>query len=422
MASTLYIEIRGDYSQFQKDLARVRGIARQNGEAISNSLNNAISPDKAVKGVSKLTQALRQAQAAATSKGMQPAINGLEELAKAAGMSAKEMRTLQQAMIATARKNSMSQALADIQRQTGYTNMQMAALRISIGDVGGGFMAMAKSAASAVKYVAAIGAGLLAAGKTITDTKLQFDRIDKAFTAITGSSERARQELDFIRETSASLGLEFLSTAESAKTFFAAAQGTNLQNRVREIFTAFSEAGTAMSLTSEQMSGIFLALGQMISKGKVQAEELRGQLGERLPGAFQLAAKAMNMTTAELDKFMADGKLTADDLLPRLAAALKDQYEEPAKKAAKGIQCSINGLITEWQKFKAEIVDNETVIAAINLLSDAIAKLGKAAGLRSISETVNQGANLAQRGLLDWDKFIKAGFFERQEMVDDGAR
>ena len=49
----------------------------------------------------------------------------------------------------------------------------------------------------------------------------------------------------------------------------------------------------------------------MISKGKVQAEELRGQLGERLPSAFQLAAKAMGMTTAQLDKFMADGKLTA---------------------------------------------------------------------------------------------------------------
>lgn len=67
------------------------------------------------------------------------------------------------------------------------------------------------------------------------------------------------------------------------------------------------------------MQGAFLALGQMISKGKVQAEELRGQLGERLPGAFQLAAKAMNMTTAELDKFMADGKLTAEELLPKLA-------------------------------------------------------------------------------------------------------
>ena len=58
MASSLYIEIRGDYTEFKKDLLRVRGIARQNGEAISNALNNAISPDKAVKDISRLTQSL----------------------------------------------------------------------------------------------------------------------------------------------------------------------------------------------------------------------------------------------------------------------------------------------------------------------------------------------------------------------------
>lgn len=52
-------------------------------------------------------------------------------------------------------------------------------------------------------------------------------------------------------------------------------------------------AGSALALSKDQMDGVFLALGQMISKGKVQAEELRGQLGERLPGAFDMAAKAM---------------------------------------------------------------------------------------------------------------------------------
>ena len=93
------------------------------------------------------------------------------------------------------------------------------------------------------------------------------------------------------------------------------------------------------------MHGAFIALGQMISKGKVQAEELRGQLGERLPGAFQLAAKAMGMTTAALDKFMADGKLTAEELLPKLAKVLKDEYGAAAEEAAKGMQGSLIGFL-----------------------------------------------------------------------------
>ena len=125
MASSLYIEIRGDYTEFKKDLLRVRGIARQNGEAISNALNNSISPDKAVKGISRLTQSLRQAHAAAAAGSVHPAIEGMEELAKAAGMSAREMGRLQRAMIETARQNSLSQAFADIQRQIDQAMAQL---------------------------------------------------------------------------------------------------------------------------------------------------------------------------------------------------------------------------------------------------------------------------------------------------------
>ena len=33
----------------------------------------------------------------------------------------------------------------------------------------------------------------------------------------------------------------------------------------------------------------------------VQAEELRGQIGERLPGAFSTFAQAIGVSTAELD-------------------------------------------------------------------------------------------------------------------------
>ncbi len=98
MPSTLYISIRGDYTEFQKDLARVRAIAKQNGEAISNALNNAISPDKAVKSINRLTQSLRQAHDAATSGGMAPAIKGSEELTRFADVSERHMPLLAQAM------------------------------------------------------------------------------------------------------------------------------------------------------------------------------------------------------------------------------------------------------------------------------------------------------------------------------------
>jgi len=113
----------------------------------------------------------------------------------------------------------------------------------------------------------------------------------------------------------------------------------------------------------------------MISKGKVQAEELRGQLGERLPGAFQLAAKAMGMTTAQLDKFMADGKLTAEDLLPKLAKVMQEEFGAAAEAAAYGLQGQMNRLSTEWTRLKATILDSDSVASVFGTLAEGMKSL-----------------------------------------------
>jgi len=42
----------------------------------------------------------------------------------------------------------------------------------------------------------------------------------------------------------------------------------------------------------------------MASKGVVSMEELRGQLGEALPGALQAAASGMGVTTVDLIKLV----------------------------------------------------------------------------------------------------------------------
>ncbi|EPW0596963.1 tape measure protein, partial [Shigella sonnei] len=68
--------------------------------------------------------------------------------------------------------------------------------------------------------------------------------------------------------------------------------------------------------------GILKAFEQMASKGKIQAEELRGQLGDRMAGAFQLFARSLGMTTEELDKAMKDGKVLSKDVFPKVSAEM----------------------------------------------------------------------------------------------------
>jgi tape measure domain-containing protein len=264
------------------------------------------------------------------------------------------------------------------------------------------FSSLSKTVKTAGGHFAAFFAidKMVAIGKELLNVSIAVDRLNKSYQSIEGSSGGAKEQLEFIYKTSQDLGLSFMSTAESAKTFFASAKGTSLEKDMNKIFTSVSQAGTAMSLSSEQMQGVFLALGQMISKGKVQAEELRGQLGERLPGAFRIAADAMGMTIAELDKFMADGELTAEDLLPKLADALTNKFAVAAEQAATGVQQSINKMDNEWTVFKANLLDSEPVVSAINMITSAL-----------------QGLN-AQIGQRDLEKRMEAAGWERTEKTD----
>jgi tape measure domain-containing protein len=97
-------------------------------------------------------------------------------------------------------------------------------------------------------------------------------------------------------------------------------------------------------LSNDDLKGSLNALSQMISKGTVSAEELRGQLGERLPGAFNLAAKAMGVTTAELGKMLENGEIMAGDLLPKLALELNKTFGDKITGNVDSLQASTNRL------------------------------------------------------------------------------
>ncbi|MEG2140690.1 MAG: tape measure protein, partial [Bilophila sp.] len=266
-------------------------------------------------------------------------------------------------------------AFRQLAQDANLSTLQLAKLRAEMGDTRGALATLSSGFGSAKVAALAFAAALALGGKAALEAALQMDRLQKAYTTITGSASAAQVQLTYLYDVSNRLGLQFQSTAEAAKTFFAAGKGTSLEKDMNAIFEAVSSAGSALSLSTDDMHGAFLALGQMISKGKVQAEELRGQLGERLPGAFQLAAKAMNMTTAQLDKFMSDGKLTAEDLLPKLAKVMREDFGAAAEEAAKGIQGALNRLSTEWTLFKASLVDSEAAVAGIDAVRGTVAML-----------------------------------------------
>ena len=236
----------------------------------------------------------------------------------------------------------------------------------------------------------AFGAAAAMAGKQVLDASLQMDRLNKAYATITGSSSAAQNQLDYLYDVTQRLGLQFQGTAEAAKGFFAAGKDSALKDHLNGIFESVSMAGSALALSKDQMDGVFLALGQMISKGKVQAEELRGQLGERLPGAFDMAAKAMGVTTAKLDDMLKKGQVTAEEMLPKLAKVLHDDFAIAAAEASQGLQAQLNRLSTEWTRFQASLLNG-----------DAAAKVMKqlASGMKVLADHGAEIASIVSKGI-----------------------
>ena len=224
--------------------------------------------------------------------------------------------------------------------------------------------------------------------RDLVDANVAMQRINSTFEVVTGSSRAAADEFEFVKQKSNELGLELRSTATQYAQLVAASKDTNLQGqKTRDIFTGVAEAATALHLSSEQTEGALNALQQMISKGNVQAEELRGQLGERLPGAFQLAAQAMGVTTQELNKMLQQGQVTAEDLLPKLARQLHKTFGPQAAKASDNLSQSINRLYNTF--FEIESSGNVDELAgSIDGLTATLKDPDTQQGLQSLAQLI----------------------------------
>jgi tape measure domain-containing protein len=102
-----------------------------------------------------------------------------------------------------------------------------------------------------------------------------------------------------------------------------------------------------------------IAIQQMAGKGVVSMEELRQQLGEAIPNAMPLMARAMGISMGQLVKAISTGKVEANDALRRMLNEFKVEFGG----AAQNMMSTWNGLIsqlkTEWLVFSKEIGGDE---------------------------------------------------------------
>ena len=124
-----------------------------------------------------------------------------------------------------------------------------------------------------------------------------------------------------------------------------------------EVFKGFSAAILATGGDSEKLSGALLAASQVFSKNKVQAEELRGQIGERLPGSFNTFAQAIGVSTRELDDMLKKGIVSTENFV-EFSRTLFARYARTAdtlgsspEKAGQRLQLALSLATLEYGGF-----------------------------------------------------------------------
>lgn len=282
---------------------------------------------------------------------------------------------------------------AEMVNSARVTTQSLAAIRKDAAQTAVSIANLNKAATGFLGFQAA------AAGvRSLIDAQKSIQQIHYGLQGATSSATAADKAYGFVSQTAKQLGLNLEEAAKSFTGMSASASANGIAMRdQQDLFRQLSRSATVMHLTSEQMGRATTALGQSFSKGKFQAEELRQQLGEAIPGIvprFMQAVAKMNEGTAlagkSFDKLLQDGDLNVQKYLPAMIEALR-QTGSGAEEAAKGLNAELNRLSTAWFQLKANAsggVFSDAAISSVRLMAE---NLDKVAGAATIAAGVIAG-------------------------------
>jgi tape measure domain-containing protein len=161
-------------------------------------------------------------------------------------------------------------------------------------------------------------------------------------TAPGGDAKAVEQEYQYLKALADKYKLSLSAVAEGYTQIANASKGTKLEGQpVKDLFEGISASIKALRLNAEDSKLILMAYTQLISKGRISMEELRQQLGERFAPAMQIFAKALNTSVPEMIQLIEKGALLSEDVMPKVAKVLQDEYGAAALKGTSDLTSAL---------------------------------------------------------------------------------
>ena len=263
-------------------------------------------------------------------------------------------------------------------------------------------------------FVGGIGVGL--GFQELIENAKNLDKVQTTLRNVSGSYDKYGENMKFIQGLSKKYNQDLITlTGNYAKFYSAASYAGFALEEQQHIYESLTRASAYFNLTADETNGVMLAIQQMISKGRVSSEELRRQLGERLPGAMNIAAIAagkagitVNGTTAELEEMIKGGKVLAKDLLPALANELNSLTQNFNVDTIQGATAKLRNSFTELvQKLKV----GDIYKGFLNGVSSGLDYITK--NLRDVAYAISGVLGTLflksgmEKGVNGWNKFFK---------------
>ena len=222
----------------------------------------------------------------------------------------------------------------------------------------------------------------------VADLVAQLNLAKTTLAQVSTGQQDYNQKLEFARKVSTdySVGLQTTIEGYAKITAAAAANGLTLKE-TESIYKGLLASGVAFGASQDDLRSIILATTQVLSKGKISAEELSGQLGERIPGAVAKFAQATGRSLPQLAKDLRDGNVKIADFV-KFAKAQFDDYDVAARiigsspeKAGERLNLALTRMAELYGKFFQNIGAGfqDAATAVINWANNNVASFARTA-------------------------------------------
>jgi tape measure domain-containing protein len=190
-------------------------------------------------------------------------------------------------------------------------------------------------------------------GQVLNAAKSQ-QQFNNALQTATQDTGTFAKELLYVDNVQRAFGLNLETTRSGFTRLYASMAPTGFDSgSIEKLFTGISAATAALQLTPDKAERVIYAFGQMASKGQIMSEELKGQLGDVLPGALAIFSKAAGMSVMEFSEAMEDGEFKGKrfrEVFAKVSDELMNRFGTGAQAAGKSLQGLINTVGGDFQR------------------------------------------------------------------------